>query len=302
MRFLRSILSVAACLCALAAPPAAADSAMPREVRINGTEFVYIPAGWFYKTGGVATATDEGGGNARIWLDAYYIGKYEARARDLVGYLNAPRPTPIDYFGKTASCSVRQAADGSYKLIREDEDLPATHLSWNVAKALAVWMGFRLPSEAEWEKAARGEDQRIYPWGNEHPDETRANFHQSSECLVWPVNRLAKGASPYGIFNMAGNVREFVEDWWNADVDARLRDGVRNPPLATEGITSRGVLEPAKILKGGRWASVASQIRIYERTNYPPAKSFQCNGTRYALDVATVQEHLSKGRAVVLVR
>jgi formylglycine-generating enzyme required for sulfatase activity len=282
----------------LGTPVAASDQPqpdLPREVRVNGVEFVLVPEGWFFKTGGVRTADRDGGGNAKVWLDAYYIAKYEARARDLVPYLNTLQKPVKEYGGDDTSCSVRLAKDGHYALVSPDEDLPATHLSWQLSDAWAKSMGFRLPSEAEWEKAARGTDQRIYPWGNQAPDETYANFDVTSECLVWPVNRYNKGQSPYGAYNMAGNVREYVADWNNPEADASWRDGLRNPPVADKPASN-----PKKMLKGGRWASKPQQMHIDARVLEYAEKPFQCNGTRFAIDVAVVKTQLLAGTAQIM--
>lgn len=275
---------------------------LPHEVKVRNVEFVLIPEGWFYKSGGVATPDGPNGGNVRVWLDAFYIAKYEARARDLVPFMNARLANPKYYAGDVASCSMRLGKDGNYGLVEPEADLPATHLSWVLADQWARWMGFRLPSEAEWEKSARGDDQRLYPWGNESPDDTYANFAVTSHCLVWPVDRAGKGASPYGVVNMAGNVREFVADWHNADHDRLQKDGLKNPPGPDKGVASPGVKENSKFLKGGRWASVPFQLRIAERVAAPHDEPFQCNGTRFALDASVVRKLLAEGTAVVLVR
>lgn len=294
------------------ATQAIAAGALPREVTINEVEFVLIPEGWFYKTGGVLDKElrlqpqAESGGNARIWLDAFYIAKYEARARHFARFMNdKTRPTAdakvlaSTYGGDTEGCAVQRGASGAYELVMPQEDLPATHLSWVLADGFARWMGFRLPTEAEWEKAARGTDQRQWPWGNDFPDETYAGFAGSFECFVQPVTRFEKGKSPYGVYNMAGNVREFVADWYNAEYDSKLKDGVRNPPQAKEGTTRPDVREPSRMLKGGRWASGTNGILISSRTYYPPNEPFRCNGTRFALDVDTVRKHLAQGTATV---
>jgi iron(II)-dependent oxidoreductase len=277
---------------------AAADNPspdLPREVRVNGVEFVLVPEGWFYKTGGVRVADRDGGGNARVWLDAYYIARYEARARDLMPYLNTLAKPVKEYGGDYTSCSVRLGSDGRYALVSPADDLPATHLSWQLADSWAKAMGFRLPSEAEWEKAARGSDQRLYPWGNQAPDETYANFDVTSECLVWPVDRYNKGQSPYGVYNMAGNVREYVADWHNPDADAGLKDGLRNPPLP-----DKPAANPMKMLKGGRWASKPQQMHIDARVLEQAERPFQCNGTRFAIDAAAVKKLLLAGQAAIL--
>lgn len=278
-------------------PPADAHPP-PKEVIFRQVEFILIPEGWFYKTGGVRRGNEDGGGNVRIWLDAFYIAKYEARARDLELFLNAQDSKDrAPYGGDTESCSVRIQPSGKYGLVKPEDDLPANHLSWRLADEWARWMGFRLLSEAEWEKAARGDDQRTYPWGNDSPDETYANFAAASSCLLWPVTRMTKGRSPYGVYNMAGNVREYVADWVNPEADAKLADGLRNPAPAP-----RYDDHPLKIMKGGRWASNPQELRIQSRNEEFVDNPFNCNGTRFAVDVSVMRRHLSDGTAKVVVQ
>lgn len=289
----------------------AAAEAAPKEVMINGVEFILIPEGWFYKTAGVRKdgtvepLDDIGGGNVKIWLDSYYIAKFEARARDLVKYLNSDAGKTEKYAGSTISCSIGLDKSGKHIRLRPDEDLPATHMHWELADRWARWMGFRLPNEIEWEKAARGPDQRLYPWGDAYPDETYAGFNTRSPCFTWPVDSFPKGRSPYGVYNMAGNVREFVADWYSAENDARLKDGMRNPSPASQGTImvenfAADYKGPWKILKGGRWQSKHRQLRIGYRNYAIPDDPFRCNGTRFALDVATVRAHLANGTATVI--
>lgn len=279
---------------ALIAPTAAQDK-LPGEVMIRNVEFVLIPEGWFYKTGGVMAGADGRDSNAKVWLDNYYIAKYEARARDFAPFMNAERGRSDHlYAGRMESCSVRQDQTGKYYLVDPAQDLPAAHMSWELADRFARWMGFRLPTEAEWEKAARGNDQRRYPWGDETPDDSYANFYVAADCLVWPVDSASKGRSPYGVFHMAGNAREFVADWLNPEADAKLADGVRNPVANTPPETSP---QRARLLKGGRWGDSAVGIRIAARVWMAPEQSFRCNGTRFAVDVQTVRDLLARGEA-----
>jgi iron(II)-dependent oxidoreductase len=298
-------------LAGVAAAPALAQEkspALPSEVVINGVEFVLVPEGWFWYSVETRRPYELALGeplhrDVRVWLDSYYIGKYPARARDLERFLNTGKVRHIDeYGGRVDGCAVREDDKGRFYQIDTTRDLPATQLSWNLADEFARWMGFRLPSEAEWEKAARGSDKRHWPWGNDFPDDTYAGFLNNPFCNPTPVDAFPKGVSPYGAYNMAGNVWEFVADWFNADFDQGLKDGVRNPPLAKDGTIHTDVWMPVKILKGGRWASDPSGITIHARNFNEPQEYFRCFGTRFAVDVATVRKHLAAGSATIAKR
>lgn len=289
----------------LAAHAQASD--LPREVRVNGIEFVHVPAGWFWHVAstGNRNHTSPGGRwfrDVRIWLDGFYIGKYEARARDLKIFLESGETNPADYrVGAREGCSLRRREDnGEWILVHPDKDLPATHLSWDLADQWARWLGFRLPHETEWVKAARGTDKRSFPWGNQYPDDTFSQFNRPIECEPNSVTAFPNGKSPYGAYNMAGNVLEWVADWDNEKRDAALRDDDRNPPLAENGAPEPGHPGPMKVLKGGRWNSQPSGIHVHYREVERPELGFRCQGTRFALDEEVVRQHLSKGSAKVI--
>ena len=95
------------------------------------------------------------------------------------------------------------------------ESHPAVEVSWHGARAYCAWRGARLPTEAEWEKAARGTDARRYPWGNEAPDPSRARYGSGWNATV-PVGVHPRGASPYGVLDAAGNVWEWVSSAYRA--------------------------------------------------------------------------------------
>lgn len=328
-----------AALCCAWAPGASsattnnAEGALPREVIVNGVEMVLIPAGWFWYT--VSVADDdrvEAGArlhrDAHVWLDSFYIAKYEARARDFVRFLNAGAASPetlsrqaeekekssvekeitmtaegekvVERRIEQPECMVRRQPDGTWLETDAARDMPATDMSWALAKEFAAWMGFRLPTEAEWEKAARGDaDRRVWPWGNVYPDDTYALYSWGAPCAPAPVGAYAKGRSPYGLYNMAGNVGEYVADWFNRGFDDGIKDGMHNPPLAAEGspLPEEG---PMKMSKGGLWRTDAVWIRIQKRRLVRPYKPGEWEGVRFAADVATVHAHLERGTARIV--
>jgi formylglycine-generating enzyme required for sulfatase activity len=290
---------------------------LPQEIVVNGVEFLRVPGGWFYlsipdrdpKTG---NTLGRGAREVKAWVDTFYIGKYEARGRDFVRFMNSgtaqyakqygPMPGREWSDGEHYGCAVRKdASTNKYYLVAPQLDLPATHLSWDLANEFATWMGFRLPTNAEWVRSFRGDDRRIFPWGDEYPDDTFAGFQEgATACDVRPVTGYPKGRSPYGVYNMAGNVYEYVADWLNFEYMAQMQDGVRNP-LATVPYQTPDDKKPHRILRGGRWASGVGQLSIYgNRDIQPTDEGFRCFGARFVLDVNTLREHLARGTATIV--
>ena len=131
---------------------------------------------------------------------------------------------------------------------------PAIGISWLQAQNYCQWAERRLPTEAEWEKAARGTDLRIYPWGNSLPNIDLANFdHQVNETV--PVGANAKGASPYGVLDMAGNAWEWVADGYQPDFYSHAP---KENPISDSPVNRR-------VLRGGNWDSNADGIRVTNR-------------------------------------
>lgn len=303
-----------ALLTALRVAAAPSDAPLPSEVEINSVEFVLVPGGWVYhpvpdidpKTGSV---TRKGWIEPRVWVDTLYIGKYEARARDFLRFMRDGNPAFASHYvtpgplitgsGAQDGCAVRLSSGGEYYLVAPDADLPVTHLSWDLADEFARWMGFRLPTEAQWVRAFRGDDKRVFPWGNEYPDDTFAGFQEGATlCNVQPVTAFAKGRSPFGAYNMAGNVFEYTADWFNVEFYGQLRDGDRNP-VANKPLRLVGEPKDYRVLRGGRWASGPTELSIHgnrdlRATNEP----FICYGARFAIDEATVRRHLAAGTAI----
>ncbi len=168
-------------------------------------DMVMIEAGTF--TMGQDGSKPKNGPAHEVNLEAYEIDRFEVSNDDFAAFVEATGY--VSYAEENSSKNWRDAAvdKGAH---------PVVYVTWNDATAFCEWAGKRLPTEAEWERAARGTDTRLYPWGDDFPGDdvvaTFGNFYETGLRSTFPGGAFADGASPDGVFDMAGNVREWVED------------------------------------------------------------------------------------------
>jgi formylglycine-generating enzyme required for sulfatase activity len=228
---------------------------------------IFIPEGSF--TMGFKIDNDHEWGDMdeepvhQVTLSSYWIDKYEVTSSNFSKFLNENKNEAHRFIEITPSVTV-QFDDNVYKPRKGLENYPVNRVSWFGADAYCKWKEKRLPTEAEWEKAARGTDQRIFPWGNEFPDNSRVTFRRKfSEKgfqVMEPVKGMKNGISPFGVHQMAGNVWEWVSDWFDATA---YQDENRIDPKGPESGIS-------KVLRGGNWYYKAYYIRTTYRFNERP--------------------------------
>jgi formylglycine-generating enzyme required for sulfatase activity len=218
---------------------------------------VLVPAGEF--TMGSATGDADELPVHKVYVGAFFMDKHQLSVGQYARFLEAThheRPPDWTTMNKP-----------------QNQNRPVANVDWAEADAYCKWAGKRLPTEAEWEKAARGTDGRVYPWGNEPP----TRFHANSGKEVWsnhsaltPVGTFEEGKSPYGVYDMAGNVWEWVSDWY--DSEYYQLSPPQNPSGPRKG--------SHKVVRGGSWGSNGiTDLRSSDREIHLP--SFRGFGTGF---------------------
>ncbi len=243
---------------------------------------VTIPAGWFL----MGTNREDGDRHTfeknydntefperRIWIDAYQLDLYEVSLGEILRFL-------LDT-GRPVSSELRALI---WHLISihyiPDQALapwPALYVTWEEANAFCLKQEKRLPSEAEWEKAARGTTGHIFPWGTQNPTPDLAVFgayHVHEIPLVANVDSFPEGKSEWGVYHLAGNISEWVNDWFGSDYYPIMPE--RNPPGPKSG--------RYKSVRGGSWKSLPVMLRGATRGGaFPEERSpnigFRCAST-----------------------
>lgn len=198
-----------------------------------------------------------------VYVSSFYIEKYEVTNEQFMAFVEA-----TGY--ETDAGKKPEAHTWRTEFTPGKENHPVVWMSWNDADAYCAWAGKRLPTEAEWEKAARGTDGRLWPWGNVW-DNSRLNMGETRRKTTTEVGSFPNGASPYGVMDMAGNVWEWVNDWYGSTY---YQQGKDRDPMGPESGEDR-------VLRGGAFNNGIQDVRTANRhkggmAGYAPDHGFRC--------------------------
>jgi formylglycine-generating enzyme required for sulfatase activity len=246
------------------APTATASRPLPEIIDDKAAEMLLVPEGEF-TMGSERGETDEQPVHI-VFLETFYIDKFEVTNKLYKACVDDGQcepPRQIYFFA--------ESPNKIYFGNPQYDNYPVIYVDWNLAKAYCEWRGARLPTEAEWEKAARGREGNTYPWGRDL-DCQKANYqdcvNQTSEVGSYP-----DGVSPYGVYDMTGNVWEWVADWYS---DNYYANSPKNNPSGPNTGQSR-------VLRGGSWPRF--DVTAYHRTKFAPNYNTFDIGFRCARDV-----------------
>ena len=188
----------------------------------------------------------------KVYLDSFWLDRTEITNAMYTRCVTAKRCTPPAHSDRYSK--------------PEYANHPVLGVAWTQAQSYCMWAGRRLPTEAEWERAARGTDGRIYPWGNFPPEKNLLNFNQQMNDTT-AVGSYLDGASPYGALDMAGNVWEWAADWYDVypggDANASSDFG-----------------QKYRVMRGGSWSGTGNFVRSAYRNRFDPANSYDVIGFR----------------------
>jgi len=213
----------------------------------DGLEMVLIPPGPFLMGSGADGDFDEQPQRA-VYLDAYYMNKYEVTHVDYRRFAKMlKRPMPVV-----------PVFEDDIKLLQGDR-FPVVGVMWVDAFAYCKWAGNRLPTEAEWEKAARGEEGQQWPWGDIfNPKLANGRGEEDGFRYSAPVGHFEQGRSPYGLYDMAGNVSEWVSDWYDQFY-------YKKSPFTNPKGPENPDITKVVVYRGGSYNSIAHDMRASKR-------------------------------------
>jgi sulfatase modifying factor 1 len=271
---------------------AAAGIAEPREEKPlrmqwekDGAEMVLVPAGTFLYGSKVDDKEAEKNEKPQqsLLLPDFYIGMYPVTNEQYCRFIN-DSAVKVKELGKWLDIGgagdypigeKNRLKEKAGRFIVEEgyERHPVITVSWHGAMAYCEWAGLRLPSEVEWEKAARGTDGRKYPWGSEFKDDA-CNFGRKYKGTT-EVSRFENGKSPYGCYDMSGNVWEWCADWYSDNNERTPDDPIKGPDNGSY-----------RVLRGGSWGYGDNALRSARRGRNPPGNrdngiGFRCVCSRY---------------------
>ena len=247
----------------LSKPPAQAQAGASWKRPADGMSMQFVPPGEVLmgSTGADPDASADEKPQRIVTLEAFWIDRTEVT--------NAMYARCVAAGKCPAPAQTKSATRPAYYGAGQYADFPVIYVSWQEARTYCQWAGGDLPSEAQWERAARDSDGRLYPWGSAAPDCKLANFAGCNGDTL-AVGSNPGGASPYGVLDLAGNVYEWVLDWYQADYYQAAP--AQNPPGPASGTQ--------RVLRGGSWYSQPKYIRLAYRYGYDPAKGSDLNGFR----------------------
>jgi len=230
---------------------------------IDGMVLVYVPAGDFTMGFDRGSRKDMAPGHS-VTLDSFWIDKTEVTNAQYAMCVSAKAcDEPED---KTSHNRVKYYNGEQYA------NFPVVNISWNDAADYCKWAGRTLPTEAQWEKAARGTDARVYPWGDKMPSTSLTNFNNPLGDTVM-TGSYPDGASLYGALDMAGNVREWTADWYD---ETYYKTSPKENPQGPDFGYKRTV-------RGGSWGDDMSNIRVFIRWSMIPITRSNELGFRCAM-------------------
>ena len=240
-------------------------------------EMTLIPAGPFLRGSPDGEGRDEEHPQKTITLDAFWIDRTEVTVADFAACVAKGACKAATFRKGTPDPKAKKPESCNFGMPDRDKH-PMNCVNWDGASAYCAWAGKRLPTEAEWEKAARGGDGRKYPWGEEAPSCERACMVKgmSYGCgarISCPVGTRTAGASPYGALDMAGNVYEWVKDSYNRGYYAKAPDA---NPINTERT-------PFRPVRGGAYSSDADGVRATQRSSFKKDERISFVGFRCAM-------------------